>query len=321
MTTPTHRLPQEAELEAWSILYRGPLSSCNYACDYCPFAKTKNTRQELADDERRLKRFVDWVEAQAPRSIGILFTPWGEAIIRRYYQRALARLSRLSHVRVVAIQTNLSCKLDWVEDCDKDKLALWTTFHPTQISLDKFLEACRALDERQIHYSVGVVGFKEAFEQIEQLRAALKEDTYLWINAYKRDPTYYTEQDVARQSQIDPLFRYNTRYHPSQGRPCRAGHTSFSVDGDGVARRCHFIKTPIGNIYDADFAQQLAPKPCSNATCGCHIGYVHLNELELYDTFEGGYLERIPRSPQWLQRRDEVRAKALERLGPHPTTS
>ena len=24
-----------------SILYRGPLSSCNYACGYCPFAKRR----------------------------------------------------------------------------------------------------------------------------------------------------------------------------------------------------------------------------------------------------------------------------------------
>lgn len=310
----------EAALEAWSILYRGPLSSCNYACDYCPFAKTKNTREELADDERRLERFVDWVEAQAPRSIGILFTPWGEAIIRKYYQRALAKLSHMSHVRVVAIQTNLSCTLDWVERCDKETLALWTTYHPTQITLDKFLDACRELDQRQVHYSVGVVGFKEAFEQIELLRQELSEDTYLWVNAYKRDPTYYTEQDVARLSQSDPLFRYNTRYHPSQGRACRAGHTSFSVDGGGIARRCHFIKTPIGNIYEDDFADKLTPKPCSNTTCGCHIGYVHLNELGLYETFEGGYLERIPRSAQWRQQRDEARAQALERLGPHSTT-
>ena len=27
-----------------SILYRGPLSSCNYGCEYCPFAKHRETR-------------------------------------------------------------------------------------------------------------------------------------------------------------------------------------------------------------------------------------------------------------------------------------
>ena len=33
---------------------------------------------------------------------------------------------------------------------------------------------------------------------------------------------------------------------------------------------------------------------CVNGTCGCHIGYVHLDRLKLYDTFGSGVLERIP---------------------------
>ena len=67
-----------------------------------------------------------------------------------------------------------------------------------------------------------------------------------------------------------------------------------SVDGDGVMRRCHFIKSPIGNIYDPDFADCLVRNPCTNEVCGCHIGYVHMDELGLYDVFAGGVLERIP---------------------------
>ena len=31
-----------------SILYRGPLSSCNYDCAYCPFAKRRETPAQLA---------------------------------------------------------------------------------------------------------------------------------------------------------------------------------------------------------------------------------------------------------------------------------
>ena len=32
------------------ILYRGPLSSCNYGCPYCPFAKHHETAAELKVD-------------------------------------------------------------------------------------------------------------------------------------------------------------------------------------------------------------------------------------------------------------------------------
>jgi MoaA/NifB/PqqE/SkfB family radical SAM enzyme len=277
----------------WTILYRGPLSSCNYACDYCPFAKTRNTREELADDARRLGRFVQWV-ADREEQIGVLFTPWGEALIRRHYQEAFVELGHLPNVWRVAAQTNLSCRLDWLDRCDLETVALWTTFHPTQTTAEKFLRKCRRLDALGARYSVGVVGFKDAWVDIVRLRDALPDDVYLWINAYKRDPDYYTERDIRRFESIDPLFRINTRYHHSLGESCRGGATSFTVDGEGDVRRCHFIEEPIGNLWDQTFDDALAERPCTNERCGCHIGYVHMDRMGLYDVFGEGVLERIP---------------------------
>jgi len=59
-------------------------------------------------------------------------------------------------------------------------------------------------------------------------------------------------------------------------------------------RRCHFIREVIGNIYEPGFENALRETPCSKATCGCHIGYVHMDELKLYEVFGEGVLERIP---------------------------
>ena len=69
----------------------------------------------------------------------------------------------------------------------------------------------------------------------------------------------------------------------------------FSADfnGDGNMQRCHFIKDTIGNIYDSDFKEKLFPRLCTNDTCGCHIGYVHLEPLNLYDVYKDKVLERI----------------------------
>jgi hypothetical protein len=73
----------------------------------------------------------------------------------------------------------------------------------------------------------------------------------------------------------------------------------LSVDGDGVARSCHFIRAPLGNLYDTNFEAMLAPRACTAATCGCHIGYVHLEYLGLQQVFGRGILERVPqRLPQ-----------------------
>jgi MoaA/NifB/PqqE/SkfB family radical SAM enzyme len=277
-----------------SILYRGPLASCNHGCAYCPFAKHAETAAELAEDRRALERFVDWVGTRTADRIGVLFTPWGEALVRRWYRNALIRLTHLPNVVKAAVQTNLSCALGWTARCDRAKLALWTTYHPTEVTRARFLARCRKLDELGVRYSVGVVGLKEHEAEIAALRRELSAHVYLWINAYKREPDYYEDEDLRRLEAFDPLFRINAVNHSSKGKACRAGHTVISVAGDGTIRRCHFIKEALGNIYEPGFEQALAARPCTNTTCGCHIGYVHMNELNLYEVFGGGVLERIP---------------------------
>src|SRR5262245_43327614 len=101
-----------------AILYRGDLESCNYACAYCPFAKRRDTRAALAADARALDRFVDWIARRHDLRFGILFTPWGEALIRRFYRDAFVRLSRMPHVARVVAQTNLSYPLGWLADAE-----------------------------------------------------------------------------------------------------------------------------------------------------------------------------------------------------------
>ncbi len=275
------------------ILYRGPLASCNYGCQYCPFAKQVDSRGQLATDAAKLERLVAWVgERRKPTSV--FFTPWGEALIRRPYQRALATLTHLPHLGRAAIQTNLSCPIDWLDECAPSKLGIWATYHPEWTELSPFVNKIAVLAERGVSVSAGVVGFKQFAEEIEGLRAALPKSVYVWINANKRDPGYYSEADIARFEGVDPHFRTNTIRHSSLGKACAAGDDVISVDGDGTMRRCHFIAAPIGNIYERDYDSALKPRACSNDTCGCHIGYVHLEKLGLRKLYGDGLLERVP---------------------------
>jgi len=278
----------------YNILYRGPLSSCNYACDYCPFAKRAESRAELAKDRAALERFVTWAGQQNSDRLAILFTPWGEALIRPWYQRALADLTGLDHVERAVIQTNLSCGLSWIDDCRLDRLALWATFHPAEASLDAFVAKIHQLRERGVRLSVGVVGLREHFDAIQKLRAALPSEVYLWVNAFKRSPAYYATEEIRELATIDAHFPINNQRHLSLGKRCQAGETSFTVDGEGVMRRCHFVASPIGNIYSVDWHVALCTRPCPNAVCSCHIGYVHLESLRLDLIYGKNVLERIP---------------------------
>lgn len=118
---------------------------------------------------------------------------------------------------------------------------------------------------------------------------------YLWVNAAEG----HTYDDVEAEvwTALDPLFGYSRRPHASAGRPCRTGESVISVDGEGTVRRCHFVRAELGNLYDGTYRRALGPRACPLTSCDCHIGYVHLETLPLYDVFAGGVLERIPASP------------------------
>jgi len=277
-----------------AVLYRGPLSSCNYACGYCPFAKRRDSAAQLTEDRRALARFLGWVAGRAGDQLSIFFTPWGEALVRRWYREAMVTLAALPQVDKVVAQTNLSGPLDWIAACDLRKLALWCTYHPTEVAREAFLGRCQELRARGVRFSVGAVGVRAHGEELARLRAELPSDVYLWINAVKQVPGYYDQDEVARLTAIDPLFPINLRDHPSAGRACQAGESAITVDGSGDIRRCHFLPQVIGNIYDPGVEQALASRPCTRARCRCHLGYTHLEELGLDQVFGGGALERIP---------------------------
>ncbi|WP_239161407.1 STM4011 family radical SAM protein [Acrocarpospora phusangensis] len=274
-----------------SLLYRGLLASCDYDCGYCPFAKRRDSPDRLRADREALERFAAWVAAQ-DFPISVLFTPWGEGLVRSWYRTAMVELSRLDHVRRVAIQTNLSGRLGWLAGADLNTLALWVTYHPTQVTHDRFLVKCRELLTRGVRFSVGVVGLPGQLETARRLRADLPAEVYLWINAAEGHT--YSDQEAVAWTEIDPLFGYSREPHRSRGLPCRTGDSVVSVDGEGTVRRCHFVAQPLGNLYDGSALRALRPRPCPLDVCDCHIGYVHLETLDLYRTFAGGVLERLP---------------------------
>jgi MoaA/NifB/PqqE/SkfB family radical SAM enzyme len=275
-----------------TMLYRGPLASCDYDCPYCPFAKRRDSKEQLRADREALRRFTSWIAEQTRDTVSVLFTPWGEGLVRSWYREAMVTLSRLPNVERVAIQTNLSCRLTWVADCDLTTAAFWVTYHPGQVKRERFLAQCNELQRLGARFSVGIVGQPEHLTHAQEIRAELPAGTYLWINA--AEGREYTDEEAAQWQAIDPLFHYSRTPHPSQGQACRTGETVVSVLGDGTVRRCHFVEEPLGNLYDGTFRAALKPRVCPLTVCDCHIGYVHLEKTGLYNVFQGGVLERIP---------------------------
>lgn len=277
-----------------SVLYRGPLTSCNYGCAYCPFAKRTESDARLARDRSALQDFVDWLSRQAEHRWRVLFTPWGEALVRAWYRDALARLSHQPMLDLVAAQTNLSGNLDWLDECRADRLALWATFHPTEVQRARFVRKVLHVRERGVQLSVGMVGSAEAFAEIAALREELPPDVYLWINARQPRPRPYTREEVEFLTAIDPHFGQTSRSWQTLGLPCHAGSTSFCVDGDGAMRRCHFVDAIIGNIHDPDWIAALQPRTCPNRSCRCFLGLSQFEPLHFEEVYGDKLLARIP---------------------------
>ncbi|MEK8131819.1 STM4011 family radical SAM protein [Paenibacillus filicis] len=278
-----------------TLYYRGSLSSCNYDCPYCPFSKNKDSAETLARDRSQLASFVDWVRLQAGEGhrLSVFFNPYGEGLTHAWYREAMVELSHMPHVDKVAIQTNLSARLSWTGDLNPEKAAFWATYHPGQTKERSFVAQCLELHSRRIPFSVGSVGVRSAFDALRSLRAALPADVYMWVNAFKDKPNYYTDEERELLREIDPYFDRNAADYDSIGRTCRTGEDVFYVQGPGLVKRCYKDRTVIGHLYRDGLDGLSRKRPCGMKQCDCYIGYIHMPELELERVYGGRLLERI----------------------------
>jgi hypothetical protein len=271
------------------LLYRGSLASCNYDCGYCPFAKKTDAPDAVKRDTEQLNRFVDWC-ASAPHTLEVLFTPWGEALVRKCYAQALVKLSRLAHIERVGIQTNLSAGLNWLAEVNVSKLSLWCTYHPSEISRTRFLARVAELAAAGVRYSVGMVGVREDLPEVIAMRQVLPASVYLWINALDPRPTdYYSVQQIDQLTVIDPHFAFQQKPSASLGANCRAGLQALSINGDGDVKPCHFLARNVGNLYDGSYLIKREKLACTNAICDCYIGYALRDDLPFVAPLHRGW--------------------------------
>ena len=99
------------------------------------------------------------------------------------------------------------------------------------------------MDGLGLRYSVGVVGRREHFGDIAALREALPRHVYLWVNALapRRPAGYYPPQTSSFLRASIRCSNSAWRASAAGGVACLTGETAIAVDGDGEARRCHFV--------------------------------------------------------------------------------
>jgi MoaA/NifB/PqqE/SkfB family radical SAM enzyme len=295
------------------VLFRTRLEWCNYTCSYCPWNAELNRvpPEVFRQDEARLLRVLDRV-AELPAPVEFFITPKAEYLILPYWRRAVRRLLALPQVERVTVQTNLSFDLRaFLDESEVYKLALWTTYHPTQVDeagLEQLHAKWGLLQQRGIPFSVGIVGTHDALPHLEALRQRLDRRVYLWVNAYQREPNYYSAAELERIRAIDSWFDLNNQQYPSLGQPCLAGHRAVYLDDEGDLRRCFFVGEVFANLFRDGWATLDGPRACPKATCHCYVGHMHIVELDFRRIY-GQYLAaRIPR--EFHSHRETSRSRA-----------
>ena len=301
------------------VLLRTRLEWCNYTCHYCPWNanEVRVEAEAFREDARRLDRLVERI-AELPRPVEFFITPKAEYMVLPYWREAVTRLLALPQVRRVTIQTHLGWDVEaYVPLIDANKLALWTTYHPTETSaadLETLRRRWLFLRDAGVRFTVGIVGTHENLPAMEAMRAWLPGDIYLWVNAYKREPDYYTPGQLEQIRAVDPHFDRNNQHYPSLGQPCTAGSHAVYLDDEGDLRRCFFVGTVLGNLFRDGWVTHSAPMACPVATCHCYVGHMHIVELGFRDLYGENLAVRHPRD--WPRRREEVEQKGIE-----PSTS
>jgi hypothetical protein len=205
----------------------------------------------------------------------------------------------MPQVARVTVQTNLSYDINaFLDSLHAGKLALWTTYHPTEVddaAREGLFAKWELLRQRRVPFSVGIVGTRENLSHAAELRRRLGRDIYVWVNAYKREPDYYTPDELDLIRGIDPLFDLNNQHYPSLGRPCTAGQKAVYLDDEGDLRRCFFVGEVIGNLYRDGWATLDAPLCCPVRTCHCYVGHMHVVELDFRGVYGKHLAARIPR--------------------------
>lgn len=269
--------------------YRGSWESCNYSCSYCPFSKKPQSSKELEKDKENLVQFVSALldkENGVSRECAVQIVPYGEALIHKYYWQEMALLSRSPLIEAVGAQTNLSFDVDTMikvfirNNGIISKLKLWCTFHPSMVTIDKFLSQCNKLSIYNISYCAGATADPVQINNIRTLRRCLPKEIYLWINKLDGLGRRYTSEEIKAFMDIDEYFNLELKHHKADISKCT---DSCFIEAGGTAKRCNICSPSASSV-------------CTRKTCSCYLSYCNQSLPEM--VFFGRYPSfRIPVYP------------------------
>ena len=253
--------------------YNGRYAHCNYSCPYCYVATSVNKGIHFQFDiptwEKAFSKHFEDTET-------VFYFSYGEPMMGgSIFYDILEMIAR--HPKwEVRMTSNIAVNLDRVLNttlAKEGRLHINASFHPTQITVEKFVEQCNIIREHGIEPSIIYVMYPDQIDDFEpKYLPVFNQNGYrVHIRAFrglykgKKYPQAYTRDQWIKTARYMDWgnFRYQLQAVNGLGRLSMLGVSHILIDNYGKIEMCdsYVGDRHYGNIFDKDIALDQEPKP------------------------------------------------------------
>jgi hypothetical protein len=282
------------------MLFEFAVSSwCNYRCTYCIVPVDQHRHESHhAFDYHPVESWIDAFQ-RLPHDFSLLCRGGEPFLDHEGFARFLGAVGLLPQLKYMRVDTNGSWAPELYDSVPLEvrrNTQLNISFHPTQITLDRFKARFARIVEAG--WQVGMINYVMESNQAGQYDAVheyFQRQYGIYVNPNPDifDPAWSSQDPAARVAvrrkfsallpAVDVLRKTGA---PTQGRPCFFPSIAYFIAADGTARRACGAKVA-GDVASLDFIRDsvevrplASPVSCPQRACLCLDRYAFLEEIE-----------------------------------------
>jgi len=258
---------------------------CNYRCPYCyvPLEKRATKKDMFSHHPAQ-----EWMQALkgnfSGRKLEFYFTG-GEPLIVEDCISLIKELASWGKVTGIRIDSNLSRVEEFLKKVNSKKIRFLAAFHPTQVSLEEFLEKARLVQGKGMLDLVNFVASKENLGIVKMAPHELVEkfgSQGIFLNVARdfgeaEESTYEKNYKHYIDSLQSPLDRAYMDFQPlNRGVLCGGGKHYITINRHGQVFSCGGEaqrKQGHGNIFENAVELPTGLQECQEGRCPSIISY------------------------------------------------
>ncbi len=251
--------------------YDGCAAPCNYRCPYCSDWRLK---PKISGFKGPMKKWRDAFKRTFGNQHLVFYVSYGEPMLGKYFYDLLDMIASEPNWRMM-MTSNLSQKLDRLVKAKlvkEGRLNINASFHPTETTIEKFLEKLLFLRKHGIECPVVYVMYPPHMNKFEKhFNIFNKHGFVVHVRAFdgiykgKLYPMSYTNKERMFISKYadDATIKHmlNRRRGWGIGKEAYHGTDYFFITNEGNVGTDYSCFRCLGNILDGTFERDFFPQP------------------------------------------------------------